>query len=129
MADFPLKKSYAFGRSKGLSREIGTIEKLSEATSDVRRGSIIKLFQEKGVLDEFMKESWQEGDTQDGKARVDEYIKGASGFPQGKAVAEPVKEEVGVHAEPREEEPTPREVQPQGLLQDLKRRLKQLLGR
>jgi hypothetical protein len=58
--------------------------RLMPVKSRVRRGLIIKLFQNGGLFARFKKEHWPFGDTSKGETRIRYYIKLAEDFEAGK---------------------------------------------
>ena len=66
--------AYQFGRERGLENEVDEIRNMQidgfkNKQSFLRRGYIVKLFQDKGLLDEFIKQHWEWGGTPQGKKR------------------------------------------------------------
>lgn len=63
----PLEKAYVFAASHGFARESDQIRNMETIwsrfrdTSTVRRGYIIELFQQNGLLDQFKQECWPRG--------------------------------------------------------------------
>ncbi len=70
---FPLKpEAYSFAASHGLARESDQIESMDTKSwpkgSSVRRGYLIELFQQNGLLDQFKTQCWPRGIGKDGEA-------------------------------------------------------------
>lgn len=60
----PLRDAYPFGERKGLRDEINTIRLArikGDRASSTRRGLVIELFQQHGILLEFKDRYWQHG--------------------------------------------------------------------
>lgn len=61
----PLKKAYPFGEQHGLGKEINALREMEiewdSYSSSLRRGYVIELFEEKGLLEQFLQECWPEG--------------------------------------------------------------------
>lgn len=75
----PLKEAYQFGAEHGLQAEIGEIRTMEiewdlSYTSTLRRGYIIDLFQQKGILNEFVERYWPNGATEDGQSKTRRYL-------------------------------------------------------
>ncbi|MCI0407265.1 MAG: endonuclease NucS [Acidobacteria bacterium] len=76
----PLKEAYPFASEKGLAAEAEAIRTLKVTwpraiNSSVRRGGIVKLFQEKGVFQEFLDAYWPNGKTPRGQTAVRWYLR------------------------------------------------------
>lgn len=77
---FPLREAYPFAYERKLEAEASKI-KATRITwqrgtkSGVRRGFMIRLFQERGILDEFIQTSWKFGQTSTGKKMILWYTK------------------------------------------------------
>jgi len=79
---FPLQSAYPFADRNGCGREAEIIRrteihwpKESNYTSSVRRGRLIELFKEKGILDKFIAECWNRGRTKPGKSQIRQKLK------------------------------------------------------
>lgn len=85
----PLRSAYPFGEANGLASEIAAIRDKEiewelSFTSSLRRGYVVALFQQHGLLDKFIAEHWPFGATAQGeskrrwylsvKARYDEFL-------------------------------------------------------
>ena len=74
MAIFPLKPAYTFLNEKGFEKEVNKIieskDKFGSYNSSLRRGKIIKLLKSKNLLNEFIENYWNEGDTDQGKKEI-----------------------------------------------------------
>jgi len=92
----PLKHAYAFGIERGLEGEIAEIRGMDiewdfSYTSTLRRGYIVDLFQQRGVMAEFIRLHWPQGATPQGvsrtrrylsiKARYEDFLSGAGDDP------------------------------------------------
>ena len=76
----PLREAYQFGSEHGLEEEVSAIRDMEiewdlSYTSSLRRGFIVELFESRGVLDNFKKDCWPNGDTPDGERRIRRYLK------------------------------------------------------
>jgi hypothetical protein len=86
----PLNAAYTFGAEKGLGREIDDIKDMEiewdkPYTSSLRRGYIVKLFESRGLFEEFKTRYWSIGNTPEGqklrrrflriKEQYDEWLK------------------------------------------------------
>jgi hypothetical protein len=106
----PLTAAYPFGKSHGLAEEVADIERKTikweySYTSSVRRGYIVNLFEEKGILNDFIKQYWPEGTSEWGKRKirfwknlVDRYAGGNTDENQTDADIEADEEEEFVRA-------------------------------
>ena len=82
---FSLVAGYSFGAQKGLATEVDAkrnmeIEWDRGRDSSVRRGFMIKLFQSKGIFDEFKSKHWVYFDTREGQANARSYIRLAEDY-------------------------------------------------
>ncbi len=76
----PLREAYQFGNEHGLEREVSAIRDMEiewdrSYTSSLRRGCIVQLFKEKGVLETFKETCWKNGSTPDGERLIRRYLK------------------------------------------------------
>lgn len=76
----PLRKAYQFGVQHGLENEVSTIRDMEiewdlSYSSSLRRGFIVQLFKEKGVLEAFKETCWENGNTPDGERRIRRYLR------------------------------------------------------
>lgn len=102
---FPLREAYAFAEQNGLGERSVEIRNMDVEwdrpyTSSVRRGRLIHVFEERGLLEKFFQVVWPAGKTTQGKAECRRCLKITSQyeeFLQGKG---PEEEEI----EPAEEE-------------------------
>src|ERR1017187_3452862 len=74
----PLKSAYAFGIEHGLEQEINEIRDKDiewdrPYTSSLRRGFIAELFSKRGLLNDFKKAYWNNGNTARGEAKLRRY--------------------------------------------------------
>ena len=77
----PATAAYDFARKHGLESEIKKIEGLKpvrwkrspNVTTGVLRGYIVDLFEKHGRFEEFKKLHWPNGNTPDGKRRINDY--------------------------------------------------------
>ena len=74
-----LNAAYAFAIEHGLEKEIGEIRGMEvewdlSYTSTLRRGYIVKLFQEKNLLPLFVEQHWPEGSSPWGQRRCQFYL-------------------------------------------------------
>jgi len=81
----PLREAYAFGVEKGLSSEVTEIRSMEiewdrSYTSSVRKGFIIRLLRERGLLDEFIDTIWPSGKTEKGDKRIRKVLRIASDY-------------------------------------------------
>jgi len=81
----PLERAEKFAYEKNLNKEAEYIKRLRKwgARDALREGLFMKTFQrdeDKGYWDEFKRQFWPHGDTNDGKARISEYEKLVKGF-------------------------------------------------
>src|SRR5688572_13995744 len=75
-----LKAAYEFGAANGLQREVNEIRDMvvewdSSYTSSLRRGYIIELFEERGVLEQFKTAHWVFGNTPAGEAQRRRFLR------------------------------------------------------
>lgn len=75
-----LKKSYEFGATHGLEREVTEIQKMPvkwdrKYTSTVRRGYIVALFEKHGLLEGFKDDSWSYGNNPAGQTQCRFYLR------------------------------------------------------
>ena len=90
----PLEAAYPFGVEHGLGKEVETIKDMEiewdrSVTSSLRRGYILRLFQTKGVFEEFWKKHWVHYQTREGQRLARWYLKNAEeydGFLEGKEI-------------------------------------------
>ena len=90
----PLEAAYPFGVEHGLGKEIEEIKNMEiewdrSITSSLRRGYILRLFQTKGVFEEFWQKHWPNYQTREGRRLARWYLKNAEeydGFLGGKEV-------------------------------------------
>ena len=80
MSHFPIRPAYKFALEKGLEREVAEVKAIPNIegfkyTTGVRRAHMIELLEEHGILDEFIKEFWPDGNRSKGKARIKLYQK------------------------------------------------------
>ncbi|MBI2920022.1 MAG: type I restriction enzyme HsdR N-terminal domain-containing protein [Planctomycetes bacterium] len=77
-----LKLAYAFATEHGLARETSEIQALKTHwknedgeldSTRVRKGFIVQLFRERGLLDEFIRERWPFGHSRDGPQKMAMY--------------------------------------------------------
>lgn len=68
----PLLAAYPFADAHGLGSEASRIRSMS-ASSSVRRGHIVQLFRQNGLLDEFIRQHWTFGATPDGAKQLRYY--------------------------------------------------------
>ena len=76
----PLKEAYLFGEEHGLGPDVQSIRDMEiewdqSYTSSLRRGFIVELFQQKGVLPAFLEECWPNGRTRDGENKARRYLR------------------------------------------------------
>ena len=74
----PLKAAYTFGAAHGLEKEVNSIREMevewdSSYTSTVRRGYVVALFQQHGLLAEFIANHWPYGTTPSGQTLLRRY--------------------------------------------------------
>lgn len=77
---FPLREAYPFAFEHQLETEASKIKSTRitwqrGTKSGVRRGFMIRLFQERGILEKFIEMSWQFGSTAAGKKMISWYTK------------------------------------------------------
>jgi hypothetical protein len=82
---FPLTWAYPFGSEHGLQREIDDIRKMEiewdrGITSSVRRGYIIRLFQSKGIFEQFQQKYWPSSLSERGKVTIRRYLRYADEY-------------------------------------------------
>ena len=82
---FPLLKAYPFAREHGLDTQIEEIRNLRikwhlSYTSSVRRGRLIALLRERGLLDQFIERSWPLGKTIVGRGEITRCEQAAKKF-------------------------------------------------
>ncbi len=74
----PLKAAYPFLRANGLGREAEIIRttqvEVRSYTSSVRRGMVIDVLQDNGLLDVFISTEWPHGSTQGGRTKIKHYL-------------------------------------------------------
>jgi hypothetical protein len=75
----PVLPAYKFGIEKGLEREINEIREMDiewdlSYTTTVRRGYVLDLFQQHGILDEFISKHWPYGATPSGQTYRRRYL-------------------------------------------------------
>lgn len=75
-----LREAYQFGLQQGLGKEISAIRDMEiewdrPYTSSLRRGFIVELFKQKGMLEAFADACWPNGKTLDGERRIRRYLK------------------------------------------------------
>ena len=90
----PLTQAYEFGVEHGLEEEVGQIRSMKiewdlSYTSSLRRGCIVDLFQQRGLMSEFVSKHWPLGATPKGvslsrrylsiKARYEDFLSGEDG--------------------------------------------------
>ncbi len=103
---FSIKPAYAFGAANGLEKEIDGIREmvvewdLSYNTS-LRKGYLLELFENRGILDKFISENWPPGGEYE-RQRVLRIIERYEAFLSGTAPAIPLEEEVEEHFFPLE---------------------------
>ncbi|MBI4282589.1 MAG: DUF91 domain-containing protein [Chloroflexi bacterium] len=76
----PLREAYQFGFQHGLEKEVSVIRDMEiewdlSYTSSVRRGYIVGLFNEKGVLEGFKEACWPNGSTPVGERDIRKYLR------------------------------------------------------
>jgi hypothetical protein len=76
----PLKTAYSFGAEHDLQAEVDEIKDMEigwnlSYTSSVRRGYIIDLFKDRGLLEEFKTKFWPYGKTPGGAKELDRYVR------------------------------------------------------
>ncbi len=81
----PLKAAYPFGLEHGLQKEIDEIRNMDvrwakKVKSSVRRGYIIRLFQSKGIFEDFQKKYWPHYSTRHGQTLFKWYLKNAEDY-------------------------------------------------
>lgn len=74
---FPLRRAYDFLEMHGLPEEAQAIrtsqDRFGSYTSTLKRGKVIALLQEKGLLDQFIARHWVNGETEKGKRLIKSY--------------------------------------------------------
>jgi endonuclease NucS-like protein len=93
---FPLREAYAFAGQHNLSAQAANIRDMEiewdlSYTSTVRRGRMLDLFEDKGLLSAFIDQKWPSGHSAQGKAAIRFYLKISqkySAFLAGKDVPE-----------------------------------------
>ena len=77
---FPLMEAYLFGIAKGLAEDVFEIKRKKikdwelSYTSSIRRGYMIELFINHGILKEFLEQFWTMGlHTQEGISKIKRY--------------------------------------------------------
>jgi len=102
MKVLPLREAYDFGNAKGLKDDIDQIQNIQitwdrSYKSTVRRGKVIKLFQQHNILNEFIEKVWPEANSQKGQTYINRCIRIANEFDQyqNKSPAPQPKEEKG----------------------------------
>lgn len=75
----PLRSAYPFGEANGLANEVAAIRNRViewdlSFTSSLRRGYVVALFQEHGLLEKFMAEHWPFGTTAQGESKRRWYL-------------------------------------------------------
>src|SRR5438874_12181110 len=75
-----LKIAYVFGTEHGLKREVEEIRNMEiewdkSYTSSLRRGYVVDLFEQRGLLDEFKARHWPFGNTADGERKRLRYLR------------------------------------------------------
>ena len=81
----PLREAYTFGTEKGLSKEVSEIRSMEiewdrSYTSSVRKGRLVRLFRENGLLDEFINTIWPSGKTEAGEKHVQNILRIAANY-------------------------------------------------
>lgn len=76
----PLREAYRFGIEHSLQEETSAIRDMEiewdlSYTSSLRRGFVIQLFKEKGLLEAFKEAYWPNGNTPNGERRIRRYLK------------------------------------------------------
>ncbi len=76
----PLREAYQFGVQHGLEEEVSAIRDMEiewdrSYTSTLRRGFIVQLFRDKGVLETFKETCWKNGNAPDGEQRIRRYLR------------------------------------------------------
>lgn len=74
MSELPLKDAYVFARKHGLEEKILDIRRMRPRNPYARRGHIIRLFEDKNILQDFLKECWSFGTTQAGQSKRLRYL-------------------------------------------------------
>ena len=108
----PLIDAYAFGNAKKLTSEINKIKNMEITTWDkpytstVRRGYILNLFNEKGILPEFIKKYWPDGDgaTKPGLLKQNFYTKVVKDYEN---YIENIKPDTGNNPPPHDDNENP----------------------
>lgn len=80
-----LREAYAFAINKGLSEKISEIRDMEiewdkSYTSSVRRGFIIRLFQENNILSEFIEKFWIVGKSSWGELKIQRFLRLAEDY-------------------------------------------------
>jgi hypothetical protein len=75
-----LKAAYAFGVAHGLERQVNEVRDMviewdSSYTSSLRRGYIVELFEQHGILGQFKAEHWARGNTAAGETMQRRYLR------------------------------------------------------
>ena len=75
----PLTQAYKFGNEHGLEAEIDQIREMEvewdlSYTSSLRRGYVVDLFQQRGLMSVFIKQQWPDGETAKGEALIRRYF-------------------------------------------------------
>ena len=101
-----LRPAYAFATEHGLQPDVGRIKRLDVGPipkgrrGSVRKGSIVALLEEHGLLDQFIKEHWPDGGTPWGITRRGRYRKAVRQFEGAQSEDEAdVDDEAGDEAE------------------------------
>lgn len=98
----PLEAAYPFGSQRGLQKEIDEIRSMEiewdkQVASSLRRGYIVRLFQSKGIFEEFWRKYWPNHETRQGQTLTKWYLKNAEDYDRflgsGSTTAEPQLEE------------------------------------
>lgn len=76
----PLNSAYPFAEDKKLQKEVDEIRNMEvewdlSYNSTVRRGHIVELFKRKGILPDFIDQSWPSGKTSWGERECDHYLR------------------------------------------------------
>jgi hypothetical protein len=81
----PLEAAYPFGAQHGLQKEIDEIRNMEiewdkQVDSSLRRGYIVRLFQSKGIFEEFCNKYWPNHETREGQTKTKWYLKNADEY-------------------------------------------------
>ncbi len=94
----PLRRGYAFLEKRGLTDEAQAIRTSRDSylsyTSTLKRGRMVVLLREKGLIDDFTREEWKNGATENGRKLAERYANIYQQFLAG----------VGGDVQPEEEE-------------------------